>query len=222
MFVKLNRESYVFGQSLECLDNHVYSGTWVDPRAFTDFISNHALCGEVWKVDDREKYFKRESSSIWTEYDNGKEVARFIFIKKEKDSIYLQKIGCNILLRINSNSVKWGCNLLDINSYLYSGAWANSHSHLVLDESCKPSDLWKVNEKDIYFKKESNLLWTEHQNGKKIHDFYWLKTEGDVVYLKKRGDSLFVRLNSSTFKWGKNPCEIVNLCYTGFWELMKE
>jgi hypothetical protein len=219
MYVKLDSRSFVFGQSIDNLDSHVYYGNWADNRAFENGFSEIQTYGELWKVEGREKYFKKHTADMWVEYEDGREIARFVYIQDKGDAIYLQKVGWQMFIRINSSSIVTGESILTLDKKLYAGSWRNPCGfNIDLDEASRHGDYWKVHDRNICFEKISELRWAEYENDVKIHDFYWLRSEGAAVYLKKIGHQLFARIDASTFEWGNNPCEIKNLCHEGTWQ----
>lgn len=225
MYVKLDNLSYVFGQTIDNLDSPVFSGNWVNPLDYSNRITEKKTYGQLWKVEGKEVYFKKHKSNMWIKYDDNREVSRYVFIKSEEDSVYLQKIGSPDFIRINSDSVKIGNDMIDLNRSLHIGVWTDSLNFSIgLNEVTRPSSFWRVirqdddnDNDDVYFREESELRWAGYRNGIRECEFYLIKTEGDAVFLKQIGSQLFARIDSSTFESGNSPCQINSVDYHGTW-----
>ena len=81
---------------------------------------------KLWKVEDKEKYFKKISDKEWVELDDGKEVHRFIFIEQpQEDEVILDAHDRNFFVKLNSYGGFWGGNVNDINHRFVKGSWYN-------------------------------------------------------------------------------------------------
>lgn len=82
----------------------------------------------------------------------------------------------------------------------------------------KDSAVWKVNGEDKYFKRVSDTKWAEYANGRHVFDFEFLGSDGDVVYLKKSGWLMWLRLDSERIIYGESRDDLDKHLYWGGWQ----
>jgi hypothetical protein len=80
----------------------------------------------LWKVENKEKYFKKISDKEWVEIDQEKEVHRFVFIEQlENDEVILDARDRNFFVKLNSLGGFWGGSINDISHRFIKGSWFN-------------------------------------------------------------------------------------------------
>lgn len=92
--------------------------------------------GTIWKVNGENKYFMRESNTRWGEYVNGQKQFDFEFLGQQGNSILLRKIGWNMYLKINSDTITIGGDPNNCNACLYYGSWVNNMSTSSSSSGC--------------------------------------------------------------------------------------
>jgi hypothetical protein len=196
----------------------LYSGSWLNRTNLrSNLVELNRKHGKLWKVNREQKYFKCISDEEWIEYENGKETFSFRFIRAEGDAVYLKKKGWLMFVRIDSNYFKYGECPHTLNKCLYSGSWVDGNILNIESSDLQKCELWKAENLEIYFKKESDTHWIVYVDGIEVNKFKYMKSEFDAVFLKQVDKNIFMRIDSRSCKKSTNPYKIDELCYHGTW-----
>ena len=90
-------------------------------------MSNSDL--NYWKVRGENRYFKKITDSLWSEYSDNRHLFDYDFIKQEGSNVFLKKRGKETLyLKLGSTELTFGETEDKLERHLNYGNWINTNN----------------------------------------------------------------------------------------------